>query len=525
MPFPPTSVSARDANASPPPLPEDVMLPIFFHLDLVSLLRCQMGCKSWFNILADHDKHLWKPKVAAICAQNLLPRRRRGELWKDIYETYHVWQRPLEIRRIYHSEVPVLVGDNVRLPERANLPPAPQDALDHDPSRGAQGLPPPPPSRFAILAAVVSSRDENGKAVLAPGRAAVCPDRIVYVRHDEVYSMQIQDDGLLAGEEHERIEVGAEPRIDAGTRSSHYAIAGVGRTIFRNVETDEIAAVLEDQNTEEGVLCGDIYAVQSYDAELMRSSLSLLQLPHPTTTSPTSSSASHSPDHQRFSSKYAANHGSCDGPSPLTRHQQQQQEPHSIILDHAKQTSVPRVEPFATIDHIDDSLNAVILNDHFLAYRTWSSNRIHPIIVVRWKDQSEYATLLLDDMDEHLVLHLVLSRLHLIVLCGTGHYVYVYDLATMKRLHSFNLFDLVGDLGSIDWVQLTPDEQAIVFGVDGGCLLWVDIRERRAVLYYRATHEENSYERGIWLVYRAQARIHERPHEQVVCRVFDGMAR
>ncbi|KAJ3172744.1 hypothetical protein HDU87_007832 [Geranomyces variabilis] len=486
MPPPP---SPRDLEW--PVLPDDVMVPIFYYMDMRSIMKCQRGCVSWYAMLVDHDEYLWKPKVRAICPQGLLPRKRKGELWKDIYQLYFAWLRPMTIQ---HFQLTTHEVTHLPLPNGATvLPNLLADAKLAHPVDGCNGMihgSTVEHPEFELLAAFIASRDDDGKAVLAARHAVVCSDRIVYLRMGKLHYIRFTGKYLMQEETDCTIFVGDEPRIDPGIRSNTYAVAGSECTVFRDMDTDAICAIIEDEGTEEGVLCGNLYAAQAYNPELMRASLELFALPEPVKTG-------YDIDAMPV------------GPCP----------PLCSMLDIP--ASVPRLDPIAVVDHIDDSLNAVILNDHFLAYRTWSSDRIHPIIIVRWKDRSEYATLLLDDMDENLVLHLILSRLHLIVLCGTGHYVYIYELATMKRLHSFNLFELIGDLGTIDWVKLSPDENAIIFGVDGGCLLWFDIRNRRAVLYFRPSHEENTEERGLWIVYRGIKINGNYPPEQVVCRIFD----
>ncbi|KAJ3158975.1 hypothetical protein HDU86_002144 [Geranomyces michiganensis] len=439
-------------------------------------------------MLADRDEYLWKPKVQAICPEGLLPRRRKGELWKDIYQLYYTWRRPWTMQQFHLTtlEVPNLSSGT------SSLPILHIDATGARSFNGRRGMDCGSSVDYPdleLLAAYVTSRDEDGKPVLAARQGAVCPDRIVYIRMLKLHSIRLTGKQLEQEETDCGMFVGDDPRIDPGVRSDTYAVAGSECTMFRDIHTDAVRAVIEDEGTEDGVLCGNIYAAQSYNSELMRSSLELFALPD-----------SEKADYKPISVQ------AC---------------PPAVSMLQIPE-KVPRLNPIGFVDHIDDSLNSVILNDHFLAYRTWSSDRIHPIIIVRWKDQSEYATLLLDDMDENLVLHLILSRLHLIVLCGTGHMVFIYELATMKRLHAFNLFDLIGDLGSIDWVQLSPDENAIIFAVDGGCLLWFDIRNRRAVLYFKPSHPENSEERGLWIVYRGVKKNGICPPEQVVCRIFDS---
>ncbi|KAJ3150152.1 hypothetical protein HDU89_003240 [Geranomyces variabilis] len=476
-------------NPQLPILPEDVMVPIFYYMDMRTLMKCQRGCASWYAMLADHDGYLWKAKVRAICPQGLLPRRRKGELWKDVYQLYFAWKRPMTIQ---HFDLTTHEVTHLPLPNGASmLPNLRADASLAHSLKGRNGVShgnSVDHPQFELLAAYIASRDEDGKAVLAARHAVACPDRIVYLRMGKLHYIRFNGKYLMQEETDCTFFVGDEPRIDPGIRSNTYAVAGSECTVFRDMDTDAICAIIEDERTEEGVLCGNLYAAQSYNSELMRGSLELFALPE----------------------RVIADHDALPvGPCP----------PVCSMLDIP--AHVPRLDPIAVVDHIDDSLNAVILNDHFLAYRTWSSDRIHPIIIVRWKDRSEYATLLLDDMDVNLVLHLILSRLHLIVLCGTGHYIYIYELATMKRLHSFNLFDRIGDLGSIEWVQLSPDENAMIFGVAGGCLLWLDIRSRRAVLYFRPSHEEYTEERGLWIVYRGLKKGGNYPPEQVVCRSFD----
>ncbi|KAI8916659.1 hypothetical protein DFJ77DRAFT_460727 [Powellomyces hirtus] len=506
----------RPLDDSLPFLPNDVLPLVFHYLDMLTLARCQQTCRTWFGLLACHDEHLWKPKVQRLCAQNLLPRRREGELWKDIFETYHAWARPLRIRNMYSQEVPVLASPSDTLPDREDPTPiitttaGTSDTSSTPATAGSSSNSNITASpNFEFITAFVSSRDEQGEAVLAPRRAFVCNNRIVYIRQSQMFSIQL-DGQELSPEHTESTDIGEEPRIDADARSQMYAVVTSDCTIFRRcgVNSDYVCALLEQGSNEEGVLCGNIYAFQQYDSDLMRSSLALFHVPE---CAEDDVGRGNGPDCPPTASR---EHVPILMPPRASTSQHRQ----CGTADEADE-NVPLVEPFAVIDNIDDSLNAVIINDHYLAYRTWSSDRIHPIVVIRLKDQSEYATLLLDDMDENLILHLMLSRLHLIVLCGTGHQVYVYELATMQRIHSFNLFDLAGDLGSIDWVQMTLDENAIIFGTERGRLLWIDIRWSRAVLYYRATHEENSDERGLWIVYRNR-NYGKYSQEQVACRIF-----
>ncbi|KAI8823025.1 uncharacterized protein EV422DRAFT_388803 [Fimicolochytrium jonesii] len=583
-----------------PILPLDVMLQIFYHMCPQAVLRSERVCRSWRQIVADNDEHLWKAKLKSISADGLLPTRLPGEKWKELYKLSHTWGRPLVFSKVCRKEVPVIRnGRGIHLPswsdESGQSSADPKNGVTHNNGSAEAQLDESGNSEYELITGFVTTRDEEHQFTLAQRRTVVRDNWIVYVRNGQLRSMRVGRSGTLSPEKlHRCAGLGVPLRVDPALRSNYFAVAGSQKTIFRNITDGRLYAVFDCTYTEEGVLCGDVYAAQSYGPDIMRSSLEVIRLSNfehqrtrvMTQTGPderleeTDDMAEDDendeddsgeddgydisgdggprwdgmPKEEGYPGK-AAGSGSSAGRSNSSSHSASNGS-HSHELETQSTTtrnSKPappsnlttflegdvqhgrRVHPYARIEDIDDSLNAIMMNDHFMAYRTYSSDRIHPIVILRTSDLSTYATILLDDMEKNLVLHVLLSRMHCIVLCGTGHVVYVYELSTMKRVQSFNLFDIVGDCGNIDWVQVTPDEMGVLFGVDDGSLVWLDIRHATAVLYCRESHEENWGERGLWLVYSQRKKNadagsavqkggdveEEAMANMVACRVFD----
>lgn len=341
-----------------------------------------------------------------------------------------------------------------------------------------------------IVAAYIATREE-GRDVLLQKTSLTSSHRIVYVRQGGLWATRLVGRKFTSELPIPCENLGRHTRIDPAVRSKLYPVSGIARTAFRDINDDTVEAVLDDYPSEEGLLCGRVFAVSAYDADLMRASLELVHVPEPP------------------SEEYAIGRNES-------------------LWSGEQDAHIPRAQPFTRIPHIDDSMNSVIMNEYLLAYRTWNGEHGHPIVIIRIHDLSEYATLILDDLaennEESTVLHLLMTRLHFFVIFAATGVGYVYELATMQRLRSFCLSDLFSDVATIEWVDIGKEETILLMGLEDQKLLWLDLKQKTATLYSRPKDAEIKNE-ALWIAYRV---IEEKAgeviqmHDQVVCRVFDS---
>ncbi|TPX65565.1 hypothetical protein SpCBS45565_g05061 [Spizellomyces sp. 'palustris'] len=384
-----------------------------------------------------------------------------GEKWKDIYAIYSIWSRPLTIKSVAYFEVPI-IGPQSELPS----------SLVH--ASDNHGL------TYRLVAGFIAAK-EDGKDILLSRKCVTAKDRIVYILKGELWSTTLHGRKFGPDVQIACPRLGPETRLDPAIRSDIYPVAGSDMVKFRRLDDDAIEAVVNECLSEEGHLCGTIYAMNSYDENLMRASLSLIRVP------------------ENFPLGNFKTPCESDGEPGI---------------------AIPQGEQIVRIDHIDDSLNAVALNESLLAYRTWSGDSVHPIVFLRIHDQSEYATLLLNDMEDNLVLHLLMTRFHVIVVSGAGRAVYVHELASMKRLHTFSLSKLLDKPSNVDWVDVTMDENGLLFGMEDGRLVFLDLHHQKANIYYGMAPCQQE---ALWLMYRESQIKGGRTvslEDRVVCKVL-----
>ncbi|XP_015426956.1 PREDICTED: F-box only protein 48-like [Myotis davidii] len=108
-------------NNSSTSLPEEVTLQIFSQLDIQSLCRASMTCRSWNDIIRNNDG-LWKPHclaLRAVCEREVDDDRKSGYSWRDTLlrnykksQVKHSWLSG----RFSNIDLPTLLSETTMCP-------------------------------------------------------------------------------------------------------------------------------------------------------------------------------------------------------------------------------------------------------------------------------------------------------------------------------------------------------------------------------------------------------------------------
>ncbi|KAJ3179045.1 hypothetical protein HDU85_005000 [Gaertneriomyces sp. JEL0708] len=428
-------------------LPPEVLLLIFTYADSAAVCACSAACKRWHALIHAADEHIWKPRVLKSSPLGLQPALKAKETWRDVYSLIHIWKRPLKVYKSERLKVPVIDAD-------APLP-------------GSSTQ-----SKCRLLASYVATREADGARVLLKRACTVDEARVVYVWNRQLWSTRLDQRHLLFLPDRpiDGPAEGPSHRIDPCIRSDIYVVCGDNVTVFRRMSDDKVIATISGVSSEEGITCGAIHAMHTYDDNAMCGTLQLARVPD--------------------------------------------DEVEESTLD-----SDEDVVFFARF-RMDDSLSSTAMNEHLVAYKIWSRGNQQHVTIHRIEDQSLFANLCVETAETDVVVHLHMTRFHLVVACNSGRTVHVYDLCTMRRLHTISLSDIFREAYGVEWIDVLEEEAALLFGLEDRKILWIDLKDRRTALYHDRTGDDDPRGRsdpGLWVAYQL-AQNTGRPKEFVAFR-------